>query len=487
MGSRRTRVVAWIAATALTGGILIVVLGAWTTVSLFLAAATIVVAALPLAGRVRARSFDLLEPIVGGTIMLAVIFGIRPVAMLIAGDFIYRGVDITPEFPYTVALGLVGTGTFVAAYEWMRHRELRDSPSLHRAERRIERRIAYGYVATLGVLSVLLFGLHLSWLGSDLADGLRLLAGGQSPELVSRWAGTTEYLSTSPILAASAATILGVATRWRLTRFQLALLAVLIAYPLVVFYLSGTRRYMLPCLLVPLATWMLMSGRRPGGRLLLVVIPVAFVVLATIPFVRWASTRDEGGGVAAALVQAIENPARAVQRFILGPDTNMVPALAIEVSVLRSPGDFFYGRATFGDLLLAPVPHIMIPDKPQTARDELLTRAFGAPCQVSAEGVCDDFSIVGTFYQDFWLPGVAILMGIVGAASASLWSRWHRSRDDQRLLLATATWAVFVPIIFRAGFMPGFQWWLYFLVPCLLGVAVSMRAKWPTDHSSVAS
>ena len=474
MGSMPIRIAASITAAAATVVLLAVVVGVWATASLIMASATVAVAVAPLARRLLEARFDLLEPIVGGAVMLAVLFGIRPIAMLIAGDFVYRGVDITQGFPWAVALGLVGTASFVALYEWVRLRYLDTSPRVSAAARPFDRRVAYGWVATLAVLSVGLFGFHLSRLGSDLFDGIRLLVNGASPELVTRWAHTSEYLSTSPILAACAATVLGLAAGWRLTRVQLLLLLVLIAYPEVVFYLSGARRYMLPTLLVPLVTWMLMSGRRPGARLLLVVIPVAFLVLATIPFVRWVGTRDHGGA-AAPLFEAVANPARAVHRFVLGPDTNMVPALAIEVSVLRSPVDFFYGRATFGDLLLAPIPHLIFPDKPQTARDELLTRVFGAPCQVSTGGVCDDFSIIGTFYQDFWLPGVIVLMGVVGAASAALWSRWRNAQEHNGLLIAVATWAVFVPIIFRAGFMPGFQWWLYFLLPCLLGVWLASR------------
>lgn len=484
-GSRLIRVAALVAASTLTGSVLVIALGAWTTVVLFLALATLAAAALPLAQRVRAGRFDLLEPIVGSTIVLAVVFGIRPIAMLVADDFVYRDVDIAPHFPYTVALGLLGTVAFVAAYEWARHK-LPASSSQGR-ESRISRPLAFGSVAVLALLSVLLFGLHLSRLGSNLADGFRLLVGGQSPDLVARWAGTSEYLSTSPILAACGATLLGIATRWRLTRFQLLFFVVLIAYPVAMFYLSGTRRYMVPCLLVPLVTWMLMSVRRPGGRLLLALIPISFLILATIPFARWVGTRDDAtGGIGTVIVQAIEDPARAVHRFILGPDTNMLPALAREVSVLTAPEDFFYGRATVGDLFLAPIPHLIFPDKPQSARDELLTRTFGAPCRLAGDGVCDDFSIIGTFYQDFWVPGVAILMGGVGAASAWLWSRWHKSPGDQRLIVATGTWVVFVPIIFRAGFMPGFQWWLYFFVPCLLGVMVFMRPPEPHSHDATA-
>jgi hypothetical protein len=440
-----------------------------------LASGVIVVAAVPIAVRIRSGTFDVLEPIVGGSVALGIIFGMRPIAMLLNGDLTYRGSDIRPEFPFVIALGLVGTLAFVGTFEWMRLRRSNVLRSPAVPSHSLEPVLIYGYVAILACLSVVLFGVHLSRLGSDFADGLRLFAGGSSPELITRWTGTTEYLSASPLLAACAATLLGVATNWRMSRFQVALTAALIAYPMIVFYVSGDRRYMIPTVGVPAVAWMLMSGRRPPGRVLLLAVPVAFAVLTAIPFVRWGAAQEGRGGFAAAIVEGVGNPVRALDRFILGPDTSMFNALAIEVRVLRSPTDFFYGRATVGDLLLAPIPHLLIPNKPQTARDELLIRTFGSPCSVMALGVCDDFSIIGTSYQDFWVLGVAGELAAIGAVSAALWSRWRRSRTEPWVVVVLSSLVVFLPIIFRAGFMPAAAWCLYLLVPCLFGVLISKR------------
>jgi hypothetical protein len=464
-----------IVAAGLAGLILLAVLSAWTAVSLIIASGTIVAAALPIAMRFRAGAFDVLEPIVGGSVALAVIFGIRPIAMLLNGDFIYRDVDIRPEFPFVIALGLVGSLAFVGMYELVRTSRSDSADVEEVSEHRLEPTIIYVYITILAVLSVALFGVHLARLGSDFADGLRLFLAGTSPDLIARWAGTTEYLSASPILATCAATLLGVATRWRLKRYQLALVVALVSYPLLVFYVSGDRRFMIPAIGVPIVAWMLMTGRRPGRRVSLLAIPMAFAVLTAIPFVRWAAARQDAGGLTGALVQGLGDPMRAVDRFILGPDTSMFSALAIEIRVLRTPQDFFYGRATVGDLLLAPIPHLLISDKPRTARDELLIRAYGTPCSLTGGGVCDDFSIIGTSYQDFWVPGVAIVMAVIGAATAALWSRWRRSSGNPWLTVVLSPLVVFIPIIFRAGFMPAAAWCLYFLVPCLIGVLISVR------------
>jgi hypothetical protein len=459
----------------LAGLILSVAFSAWIAISVILATGTILIAAAPLAARARAGTFDLLEPIVGGSVVLAVIFGVRPIVMLLADDLVYRGVDIRPEFPFVIALGLVGTLAFTGAYEWLRTRRKNYREVADEGGRRLEPAVVYPYIALLAILSVALFVVHLSRLGSDLVDGLRLFAGGASPVLIERWAGTTEYLSSSPVLASCAATLLGIATSWRMSRRQVILAAAFVAYPLVVFYVSGDRRFMIPTAGVPIVAWLLMTGRRPGRRILLLAVPAAFAVLTAIPFVRWGAAQEGAGGLAAAFIQGIGNPVRAVDRFILGPDTSMFSALAVEVRVLREPADFFYGRATVGDLILAPIPHLLVPGKPQTARDELLTSAYGNPCQVITGGVCDDFSIIGTAYQDFWVPGVAALMAAFGAASAAIWSRWRRVGNDPRTVVVLVAWVVFIPIIFRAGFMPAAAWCLYFLAPCLIGVLISMR------------
>lgn len=464
-----------IVAAGLAFLVLAAVLSTWAAAILVLATGCIAVAVVPIAARLRVGTFDLLEPIVGGSTVLAVIFGVRPIAMLIAGDFTYRASDIRPEFPFVVALGLIGNLAFVRGYELVHGRPASSLNAALNTGRRLGPVLIYIYIALLAVLSVVLFGVHLSRLGSDLADGLRLFAGGSSPELIQRWAGTTEYLSASPILASCAATLLGIATGWRLNRYQIALMVTLIAYPLVVFYVSGDRRYLIPSVGVPFVAWMLMSGGRPRRRVLVVAVPVAFAVLTAIPFVRWGAAQEGSGGLAAAFVQGIGNPVRAVDRFILGPDTSMISALAIEVRVIREPTDFAFGRATVGDLLLAPIPHLLIADKPQTARDELLIRAFGTPCSVTSLGVCDDFSVIGSGYQDFWIPGVVGLLAAIGAGSAGLWSRWRRSSTDPRLVVVLSGWVVFLPILFRAGFMPAAAWCLYFLVPSLIGVLISFR------------
>jgi hypothetical protein len=107
--------------------------------------------------------------------------------------------------------------------------------------------------------------------------------------------------------------------------------------------------------------------------------------------------------------------------------------------------------------------------KPVTARNSLLLRVFGHPCAPTAGG-CPDFSALGTFYQDFWYPGVVLEMAALGALAALIWFGYQRSPADPRRVVLAATTTVLLPIMIRAGFMPAFAWVLYFLLPTYFAI-----------------
>ena len=115
-----------------------------------------------------------------------------------------------------------------------------------------------------------------------------------------------------------------------------------------------------------------------------------------------------------------------------------------------------------------------MPGKPQSARNDFLIRIFGNPCDLRIPGaLCPDFSVIGTFYQDFWFVGVFVGMVLMGVFSAALWKRYQERQTSSVALVLAASWTVSLPIIIRAGFMPSFQWWLEFIVPALLGLRIA--------------
>jgi hypothetical protein len=430
----------------------------------------IVVCAWPIGRRVAAGNFDLLEPVVLGCTMLAVICGLRPIITVITGDYVLVDrFDARPFFSQAVLIGLIGTVTFVAAYEFTslvhRGRRSSDRPSLALNFNTV---LQYGFA--ISGLALVLYSLYV-----HRAGGIGRLFGQRSVALAAELGNTSEYLSAAPVAIACFAILIVLARRGALSRGD-KLLAIACSFlPALLFGALGNRRFIVPCVMLPLLTGYLISGRRPKTSRVLVLVPVVFLVLATIPFARTEGARKQAGGLAPIYKQAFEQPAKTVSRFANGPDTDMLLYLSLQMNYQQSRHLFYNGRATAGDFLLAPIPSAVFQKKPTTARNDLLERLFGAPCTNVGGGLCPDFSILGTFYQDFWLIGVILGMALLGVFSALIWKRFESSPDSPYLALLAAVTTIYLPIVIRAGLMPATVWSLYFVLPTSLGIRLSRR------------
>lgn len=431
--------------------------------------AVLAVCFAPMGYRITRGCFDVFEPVVGGTITLVVLFGIRPIYMMTSGDYTYEQMyNMQGQFTSTLVLGLIASLAFVVGYEiFVRRPAVGDRRSVPSA---VNIRTIYRYGMVLVSLGTALFIVHLA-LGGSVSASFRAVAQGESAQTGDLFENSSEYLSAAPILVACAGILLSATIRRPTFGQRLAVLFTTFL-PVILFYLAGTRRFIIPAIVITLLVVYMQGGRRPRTRNVVLVVPVVFLILATIPFARAQGAREQAGGADAIFRKSLSNPADISMKFIGSVDTAMLPALGVELDTLKRPADFYYGRATFGDLLLAPIPHVVIPGKPRTARNDLLTRTFGAPCSRAG---CPDFSIIGTFYQDGWYIGVVCGMVLLGALAGRVWRRLIASPRDPRRIVLAATTAVFLPIVIRAGFMPAFTWFLMFLLPCALGLKM---AKW---------
>jgi len=175
-------------------------------------------------------------------------------------------------------------------------------------------------------------------------------------------------------------------------------------------------------------------------------------------------------------LQATRSHRDVLRKIFLGSDTEMFPALAVEIMALDAPSNFYYGAATIGDLLIAPIPSALF-EKPMSARDRLLVDTFGEPCSALPGRLCPDFSVIGTFYQDFWLPGVFFGMLLMGYVGRRVWFVYNRTPGDPYSVFNVAAVSIFTFIIIRAGFMPAFQWFLYFWIPVTLGLRMIVQRR----------
>lgn len=426
---------------------------------------SIVAAAWPIIRRILTATLDIFEPILPGCVMLLALFGIRPLVMLYTGDITYQHtIDVHAEFNRATLIGMLATISFVVGYEILSSVRV---PRPKVSSRQLNYLATTRAVRWLVAVGALAFLLRLASAGNPLTT-LEVLAHGRS--LAASATQISNFLNDGPLLAACGATILVIALRGRPTVPQRIAIVLLIVAPLGTFFLLGNRRLILPSVLTPIIVGYMVRGQRPAWRHLAIVLPVAFIVLATIPFERSLGAREEQGGAVAIFDRAFKAPFEPIGEFFTSYDTAMVPDLGLEVSVLQRPSDYYFGRATIGDLLLAPIPSALIPGKPQTARNSLLIRLFGQGCVVGNGSQCPDFSVAGTFYQDFWLPGIVVGMLILGAFSAALWARFCEARHSALRIILAASWAISLPIIIRGGFMPPFQWWLEFVVPTWVAV-----------------
>jgi hypothetical protein len=438
----------------------------------YLAMATAVITLFPIARRILSGRFDIFEPIVWGCVMLLLLFSVRPLIMLADQNFIFQQViPVQVGFGRAVLLGTIGSLAFVVSYEvWLKVRTPRPMP--RSAGTRLDPARTRTTILWLVGIGVGLYLLRLGINGNPLTT-LRTLAAGRS--VSSGDTNSSAYLSDGPLLFAAAATIMAIRRPAPLPSRDRVLIATLMLGAVAAFYLLGNRRLILPSAATPVIAYCLYNRVRPKWRTIVIVLPVAFIILATIPFERSLGARQQTqGGAAGIFEQAFVQPFKPVGEFFTGPDTAMLPGLALEIQTLKTPSDYYYGRATIGDLLLSPIPSALVPGKPQTARNDLLTRMFGTGCVLRTAGaVCPDFSVIGTFYQDLWFVGVIIGMLALGVFSAVLWMRYRERAGSAAAIVLAASWTVSLPIIVRAGFMPPFQWWLEFVVPTLLAIHVA--------------
>jgi hypothetical protein len=444
--------------------------GAVTHVAL-LAFVTLLACAIPLARRVAAGTFDIFEPIVFACAMLAVLCGIRPIITSVTGDYVLNErYNAEPFFAKSVALGAIATITFILAYELIGVSGRDARPARTESLTKLDPRMAIAYAAAISMLGLMLYSVYVR-----LAGGLGALLAQRSKQLIQSVGNASEYLSAAPVALACAATLIVIVYRGALSTSQKLCVTALAVVPAGLFAMLGNRRFIIPCLLLPLFVGYLASGNRPRTIRVAILVPMAFLILATIPFARSEGARNAAGGIAPIYREAFSKPGETANRFFNGPDTDMLLYLGLQINFQDDTSSFYRGDATIGDLLIAPIPSSIYPAKPVTARNDILTRIFGQPCS-NVGGTCPDFSVIGTFYQDFAIPGVIIGMALLGAGASGLWRRFKRNPSSPYLMLAVGVVTIYLPIVIRAGMMPATSWALYFLIPTAIGIRISRRA-----------
>jgi hypothetical protein len=132
----------------------------------------------------------------------------------------------------------------------------------------------------------------------------------------------------------------------------------------------------------------------------------------------------------------------------------------------------FLGPKIWNDLLIAPVPRVLWPDKPTGLEFDLRSIVSSYLPGYHAPG------LVGVYYAAFGLLGPFLIMLFYGAVSAAIYSRWARAPDHPFLQIILAGWLSMIWIIFHRGLA---SFWvvqaLYYLGPVLLVWYLAQRGS----------
>jgi hypothetical protein len=164
-------------------------------IDVVLALAVLICAAAPTLARLSRHEFDILEPNFGTAVVLALLFGIRPLYIIANGQYEYLGYNTEPQLTAVIGLGLVGTVSFMVGYGAFRRQrfdEAKPPPTVNELDRSAAlRRSVTGVAILASALGMILFALNLLRMG-PLTRVIPLWLGGQSSALASGNVGTSE-------------------------------------------------------------------------------------------------------------------------------------------------------------------------------------------------------------------------------------------------------------------------------------------------------
>ena len=363
------------------------------------------------------RRFDVFEPINLFVLGMFTLFVLRPVFELLHNSHYAFGGNYSDiaGFDGALTVALLGTAGLYAGYAID-------------VGRRVGARIpavptswapttvavmAYGLVFT----GAGLYGIYAAQTGQGVGEALAFFKGREADARVLGY--SSAYLYFGPYLLIPAASLLLLCwqrdrrARWMASSILMTLLALVITVP------RGDRTWLL-CLLLPLvAAPYLSSGRRPRllavALLIAVVIPALNVLLDT----RYVSNR---GNVSAAIRQAFTQPGDSLTYFMLNPNTSMFTVVALTYEVVPADLPHQPGRVITATLA-ATVPGKLWPSKPLQGDEVVYRHLFPRQAQLTRAG--NTGGMLGGFYYDSGLIGVAVYSLLVGLAARALWEWWR--------------------------------------------------------------
>ena len=435
---------------------LLVALAGLDTFGVLLASAGAVCLVPVIRGLVR-RQHDVFEPSFLYALGFGVLFVIRPMFewSSVTGAPMLVGVDPTSTYLAAMFVATVGGMSFHAGYYSRFGVGLADR--MPRAPEALDGvRIRFG-VLGLTVAGVALYAAFL--IASGGLGSITAVIAGRNADFASMVSQPVGYLYSGLLLLFPAGMILLATTgSWRslsgVAGFALVVIAVLPA----VF--SGSRVEMLPALAAVGVLAYLRRGTRPRLLTMISLALVGFVLLISVPR-DYRGTDDRTGTLLDAVATSVAHAETTGRDFILGLDTAMLPALAIELSYVPDVIPFQLG-SSYIEAALRPIPRAVWSEKPDAASTQLM-RVLWPDLYAVRVGLA--FSFFGEPYLNFGLPGVVVISSLFGVAWRSLWEYWHRQPKNVVAIGILAISWPFLIVYMRGGIAVDYQRQLIALVP----------------------
>jgi len=394
---------------------------------------------LPIAWRIRQGRFDPFEPIVVFALAWAVMFVVRPLAIVVRDDTIFYGVDIGGTLDEAVLLGLLGAVAFVVAYE--RPLGVGIARRLPSPPEQVDTRAALGWsigVAATGIIALLLFLLPAGGIGA-----IGTFLGGRGAALDELLATSPMYLWWASLLVIPAALVAVALAVTEPRPVMIVVAAALLGIALVRTVPAGNRVFLL-VLGGGIVVFLYLRARSRPGIVVLVVAPLlALFVSKAVLDLRYAENRQN---VTTIVERFVASPSRAFRPILEGPDAEMAPALAGALSVVPEQLPHRYGGVTLGDLARRPIPRQLWAGKPDPPGHEVVALVW--PEARATGGFDPAFTPLLYFYWDFGLLGVLVGLAAYGlvARSAYAYFRLYEGNLGVQIAFAAALWFLVVAV-----------------------------------------
>jgi hypothetical protein len=414
--------------------------------------------ALPIAWRVRQRRFDPFEPIVVFALAWGVMFVVRPIAIVIRDDTNFYGVDIGSTLDEAVLLGLVGAVAFALGY-WL-SLGTRLAARLPAVAQGTPSPAALVWSVVVACVGLALLALVI--VPGEGLDGLETFLGGRSEALNEIIDNSSSYLWYGSLVVVPAALVSSALALETRSSSAIALALTLGVIAMLRVVPTGNRAFLVVLVGGVVVFAFLRAARRPGIVAMCVGIVVALVASRAVLEVRDPETRRDVPTVLRAIVTT---PRTAFSPLYRGPDAEMAPALAGALTAIPDPLGYRLGGATFGDVVLRPVPRELWDEKPRPHITVVTEEVW--PVAVETGGFNPAFTPLLAFYWDFWLLGVFAGMALLGVLARAGWEYFLRfaSSFSGQLLFATAL--CYLVVVLRHDHVLTSVWALIQFVPLI--------------------